>query len=444
MLTDREYTALPAAAREHYDLGTFALDHIDYREALRQYRVASELAPDSAALQLKVVELSRRQARLESSRRAEDFLVIGLEALQRILDSPVSSPDDQQRAQRLMEDIRNTLEEVPGREQRRIEMGREFIHALTLERDWRQARREGGEMKPLVATEPGPGSILLRSVVLLEDAQGRLYNPDKTEFKRDGENMTRGLLSGWTFEDSPGGSFFQGVDPAAIPSISPFSADSMAMPQTSAANDAGMQDFFSDDGSMEDDSGAMMEDEADSTGTADWNVDFSDFFSDDSTDQMSTDDEAGEPSMMEDANASLPAATDTSTTSMEMQFSEDEMAEMERMIAEAQAALSQEMPEGVPDLDPAAMSEEDLEAIRQAFATAGIEGDPAAMTPAELQEGLRQVVESMANEMPTQSEPMMEMGSEPADGAAQDTPVDPFAGTAPSDPAADTTENPFL
>jgi hypothetical protein len=210
MLTEAEFNALPQEAKDHYTAGVAALDRIDFIDALNEYRQAAEAAPNIAAIQFKLVDLAQRQARVTRSRRAEDYLVLAREALERVLDSAVAGPEDQRRAERLVQDLNRQLDQAPADEQRRLELGRTFLHSFSLQQDWFEAGRNAGDMKRAVLTEGGAGSPVTRSEVVLIDSAGNLYHVDRTPFMRSGTQLNRNDLGGATLDEEPETSLFTG------------------------------------------------------------------------------------------------------------------------------------------------------------------------------------------------------------------------------------------
>jgi hypothetical protein len=461
LLSDSEYRSLPSGAQEHYNLGVNALDHIDYVEGYRQYRLAAEAAADSPVMQFKLVELSRRQARLSGSRRAEDFLVVALEALQRVVDSPASTPDDQRRAARLVEVVETRLEQAPITQQQRHAIGRDFIHALTLERDWTQAGREASDMERAVVIESGPGGFLARSSVVLIDSGGHLYNPDKTPFLRSGQHATRVDMAGATFETQPDADFFQGVSPTvgtSIPEPSEvgvfFPPSPAPTPEEQAAPEMSFDEPIASlappteppqataPGLEEDFSGFFAETPetpmapAPFGGTDSVDAEVADPFGISSGD-MSEDESIQMGITLDFENLSAEDRAEMASLFAEMGIEDDptSMSEEEFQAAAQQAvgmmfsgsmetALAQARAE-IEAQDISELTEEDFEEMRAIFSQMGIEGDPATMSEEELKANLLTVTEAMFQGL-MGAEMEMEAEIEAEEPAASEF-VDPFA-----------------
>ncbi|MBN1475999.1 hypothetical protein JXA47_04525 [Candidatus Sumerlaeota bacterium] len=213
MLSEADFRALPAEAQEHYLAGVQALDHIDYQTAHNEYRRAAEIAVDSPALQFNLFELALRQARVSSSRRAEDHLVVAMEALERVINSPASTPAQQSRAERQMVYLERRLSGIQETELSRQETGQTYVHAYALEQDWFNVGRRHPDMTRAILTrQGGGGNPLVRSEVVLIDEAGYLYHADMTDWRdENGVRMTQNNLVGATIETEPSDDFFRGV-----------------------------------------------------------------------------------------------------------------------------------------------------------------------------------------------------------------------------------------
>lgn len=217
MLTEADFRALPPDAREEYLAGTDALNHVDLLAAHAHYRRAAEMAPDSAAMQFKLFELSQHQARLAAGdRRQEDYLVVGQEALQRVAESPVASVEERRRAETQIQFLQRRLSDIESQEAGRREMGRSFLHAYTLEQDWFRVGQRFPAMTRMIATASGAGQALTRSQVVLVNEAGQVFHADMTPFyDENGRHMTQGDMADYTFEAEPDEAFFRGESETA-------------------------------------------------------------------------------------------------------------------------------------------------------------------------------------------------------------------------------------
>ncbi|NUQ74359.1 MAG: hypothetical protein HUU21_12445 [Polyangiaceae bacterium] len=217
MLTEADFRALPPDAREEYLAGTDALNHVDFLAAHAHYRRAAEMAPDSAAMQFKLFELSQHQARLAAGdRRQEDYLVVGQEALQRVAESPVASVEERRRAETQIQFLQRRLSDIESQEAGRREMGRSFLHAYTLEQDWFRVGQRFPAMTRMIATASGAGQALTRSQVVLVNEAGQVFHADMTPFyDENGRHMTQGDMADYTFEAEPDEAFFRGESETA-------------------------------------------------------------------------------------------------------------------------------------------------------------------------------------------------------------------------------------
>jgi hypothetical protein len=204
MLSEADFLALPAEAQEYYLAGVQALDHIDYQMAHNEYRRAAEIAVDSATLQFKLFELALRQARVSSSRRAEDHIVVGMEALERVINSPASTPAQQSRAERQIAYLERRLSGIQETD---------YVHAYALEQDWFNVGRRYPDMTRAILTRQGGGGHpLVRSEVVLINEAGYIYHADMTDLRdENGVHMTQNTLVGATIETEPSDDFFRGV-----------------------------------------------------------------------------------------------------------------------------------------------------------------------------------------------------------------------------------------
>ncbi len=226
MLDEEEFRALPTEAQTHYLSGVEALDHIDHATALNDFRSGAEIAVDSTALQFKTADLARRQARFASSRRAQDYLAVALDALQRIIDSPAATPQEQSRAERLRDDLTAEIEQAPYREQQRHELGRDYLFQLSLERDWREAGENTDDMTRAIMTLGGSGSAATRATAILIDETGRLHLPNGAPMNEDGVQMTRDTLpEGAIIDENPDTEIYFGT-----PSENDSSSSTSALP----------------------------------------------------------------------------------------------------------------------------------------------------------------------------------------------------------------------
>jgi hypothetical protein len=222
MLSEEDFRGLPSAAQEEYLVGVDALDHVDFLGAHNHFRRAAELAPDSAPMQLKLYELAQLLSRTNQGRRSEDFLIVGREALERVANSSLSTPDQQRRAEAQLGFLTRQFEETENRQLQRRLRGRTFMHALTLQQDWFMVGQRFPDLKRAILTQPGSGDPVTRSEVVLIDEAGHLYHPDMTPFiDANGRHLTQADMADATIEEAPDEEFFSGMSEQTTASAAP-------------------------------------------------------------------------------------------------------------------------------------------------------------------------------------------------------------------------------
>jgi hypothetical protein len=240
LLSQAEYRALPAQAQEHYEQAIGFLNRIDYEYAHDAMRRAAEAAPDHIPVQFKLYDLTSRQARLATSRRAEDYRLVALQALQRVVDNPSATPESRVRAEREIASIRTEMENAQSQELARRTAGRNYIFAFALENMWYNAlQRADAARTPAILTEPGVGNPLTRSEVVLYDQNGMMYHADGLPYQdSNGVQLNKDSLVGVTLIEEPPEGFFQGAEEAIEGSDESFSLE------------AQLSDFLDEGGEM--------------------------------------------------------------------------------------------------------------------------------------------------------------------------------------------------